>query len=133
MDIGRKDSLHVNVNSCLKLSYLLKVTKRNRKHNFLINFAYIQCAQCPCTVSYKNTNHQQMHKESFIINRNALLHVSALLGHLQGELFVIVTLRLQLQLSENVLLTVYCIVFGGVNSLRSRPAVHSQQHLLAQL
>jgi hypothetical protein len=28
-----------------------------------------------------------MHKESFIINRNTLLHVSTLLGHLQGELF----------------------------------------------
>jgi hypothetical protein len=28
-----------------------------------------------------------MHKESFIINRNTLLHVSTLLGHLQGEHF----------------------------------------------
>jgi hypothetical protein len=28
-----------------------------------------------------------MHKESFIINRNTLLHVSTLLGHLQDELF----------------------------------------------
>jgi hypothetical protein len=28
-----------------------------------------------------------MHKESFIINRNTLRHVSTLLGHLQGELF----------------------------------------------
>jgi hypothetical protein len=37
--------------------------------------------------SFKNTSHQQMHKESFIINRNTLLHVSTLLGHLQGELF----------------------------------------------
>jgi hypothetical protein len=35
-----------------------------------------------------------MHKESFIINCNTLLHVSTLLGHLQGELFVTVTLRL---------------------------------------
>jgi hypothetical protein len=26
-----------------------------------------------------------MHKERFIINRNTLLHVSTLLGHLQGE------------------------------------------------
>jgi hypothetical protein len=43
---------------------------------------------------YKNTNHQQMHKESFIIDCNTLLHVSTLLGHLQGELFVTVTLRL---------------------------------------
>jgi hypothetical protein len=32
--------------------------------------------------------------ESFIINRNTLLHVSTLLGHLQGERFVTVTLRL---------------------------------------
>jgi exonuclease I len=43
---------------------------------------------------FQNTNHQQMHKESFIINRNTLLHVSTLLGHLQGETFVIVTLEL---------------------------------------
>jgi hypothetical protein len=42
----------------------------------------------------KNTNHQQMHKESFIINYNTLLHVSTLLGHLEGELLVIITLRL---------------------------------------
>jgi hypothetical protein len=35
----------------------------------------------------KNTNHQQMHKQNFIINRNTLLHVSTLLDHLQGELF----------------------------------------------
>jgi hypothetical protein len=47
----------------------------------------------PCLLLYV-TNHQQMHKESFIVNRNTLLHVSTLLGRLQGELFVIVTLRL---------------------------------------
>jgi hypothetical protein len=35
-----------------------------------------------------------MQKERFIINYNTLLHVSTLLGYLQGELFVIVTLRL---------------------------------------
>jgi hypothetical protein len=46
----------------------------------------------------ENTDHQQIHKESFIINRNTLLHVSTLLGHLQGELFVIVTLRLHFTL-----------------------------------
>jgi hypothetical protein len=28
-----------------------------------------------------------MHKESFNINRNTLLHVSTLLGHRHGELF----------------------------------------------
>jgi hypothetical protein len=42
----------------------------------------------------QNTNHQQMHKESYIVNRNTLLHVSTLLGHLQGELSVTVTLGL---------------------------------------
>jgi hypothetical protein len=41
------------------------------------------------------TNHQQLDKESFIINCNTLLHVSTLLGHRQEELFVVVTLRLQ--------------------------------------
>jgi hypothetical protein len=35
-----------------------------------------------------------MQKESFVISCNMLLDVSTLLGHLQGELFVIVTLRL---------------------------------------
>jgi hypothetical protein len=35
-----------------------------------------------------------MHKESFIINRNKFLHVSTLLGHLQEEVFIIVTLGL---------------------------------------
>jgi hypothetical protein len=35
-----------------------------------------------------------MDKESFIINRNKLLHVSTLLGHLQGELFFTITLGL---------------------------------------
>jgi hypothetical protein len=51
---------------------------------------------CSMSVHYiiQNTNQQQMHKESFIINRNTLLHVSTLLDHLQGELFVIFTLRL---------------------------------------
>jgi hypothetical protein len=49
---------------------------------------------CSMPVHYiiQNTNHQQMHKESFIINRNTLLLVSTLLGHLQGELSPTVTL-----------------------------------------
>jgi hypothetical protein len=34
-----------------------------------------------------------MHKE-FFFTCDILLHVSTLLGHLQGELFVVVTLRL---------------------------------------
>jgi hypothetical protein len=51
---------------------------------------------CSMSVHYiiQNTYHQQMHKESFMINRNTLLHVSTLLGHLPGERFGTVTLRL---------------------------------------
>jgi hypothetical protein len=55
---------------------------------------------------FKNTDHQQMHKESFIINCNTLLHVSTLLGHLQGELFVIVTLRLHFIVEWNLSVTI---------------------------
>jgi hypothetical protein len=36
----------------------------------------------------KNFKHQQMHKEFFLVNYNTLLHVSTLLGHLQGETFL---------------------------------------------
>jgi hypothetical protein len=36
----------------------------------------------------KALKHQQMHKTSFIINHNTLLHVSTLLGHFQGEFFL---------------------------------------------
>jgi hypothetical protein len=51
---------------------------------------------CSMSVHYiiQNTNHQQMHKESYIVNRNTLLHVSTLLGHLQEELSVTITLGL---------------------------------------
>jgi hypothetical protein len=63
---------------------------------------------------YKNTNHQQMHEESFIINCNTLLHVSTLL--LQGQLFVTVTLRLPF--------SVGCVwgVVGGVGVAVCRAA-----------
>jgi hypothetical protein len=54
---------------------------------YLFLHVVVWCVPCPCTVLYKNTNHQQVHKESFITNRNTFLHVSTLLGHLQGELF----------------------------------------------
>jgi hypothetical protein len=46
----------------------------------------ITCAICWMKYCIpKNTYHQQMRKEGFVINRNTLLHVSTLLGHLQGE------------------------------------------------
>jgi hypothetical protein len=35
----------------------------------------------------KNFKHQRMHKEFFFVNYNTLLHVSTMLGHLQGETF----------------------------------------------
>jgi hypothetical protein len=57
-----------------------------------------------------------MHKESFIINRNTLLHVSTLLGHIQGELSAVRALP-------------------GPRSVHASKnnAVHSQQHILTQL
>jgi hypothetical protein len=75
---------------------------------------------------YKNTNHQQMHKEGFIINRNTLLHVSTLLDHLQGELFVSVTSGLPFTVEWEC--AVDCALYASRNN-----AVHSQQHILTQL
>jgi hypothetical protein len=61
-----------------------------------------------------------MHKESFIINRNTLLHVSTLLGHLQGERFVIFTPRLHFIVEwERAVDRVLCT--GGVNLLTTPP------------
>jgi hypothetical protein len=72
-----------------------------------------------------------MHKESFVINCNTLLHVSTLLGHLQGEFFVIVTLRLHF---KRELPAVPACRRGprGVHASKNN-AVHSQQHILTQL
>jgi hypothetical protein len=89
----------------------------------------------------QNTNHQQMHKESFTINRNTLLHVSTLLGHLQGELFLPLHEGCTLYLSENVLLTVYWrrelsavrACTARVQARTAESSVHSQQHILTQL
>jgi hypothetical protein len=53
--------------------------------------------------------------KSFFVNYNTLLHVSTLLGHPQGETSVVVTLGCTIQLSENVLLTVHCAGYEGVN------------------
>jgi hypothetical protein len=39
------------------------------------------------TTKYKILITNKMHKENFIIDCNTLLHVSTLLGHLQGETF----------------------------------------------
>jgi hypothetical protein len=48
------------------------------------------CLMCSMSVHYiiqKNFKHQRMHKEFFSVNYDTLLHVSTLLGHLQGETF----------------------------------------------
>jgi hypothetical protein len=104
----------------------------------------VWCVPCPCTILYKNTNHQQMHRESFIINCNALLHVSTLLGHLQGEPFCYHYTKVALYSWVRMCCW---LCTEGVNSLWSRRAsrdrreftpsksnaVHSQQHILTQL
>jgi hypothetical protein len=82
-----------------------------------------------------------MHKESVIINRNALLHVLTLLGHLQGEFFVTVTLRLYFIVEwecavDSVLRCFWKRELSAVRActaVQARTAVHSQQHILAQL
>jgi hypothetical protein len=57
--------------------------------------------------------------KSFIINRNTLLHVSTLLGHLQGELFVTVTPGLHFTVESECAVDCVLRCFGGVNSPRS--------------
>jgi hypothetical protein len=75
-----------------------------------------------CALYYRKTiNHQQNAQRGFFLTCNTLLHVSTLLGHLQGELFVVVTLRLHFIIE---LLTVYCIAYGGANPLWSQLALH---------
>jgi hypothetical protein len=82
-----------------------------------------------------------MHKESFVINCNTLLHVSTLLGHLQGELLVYTKVALY----SCVRYAVYCVLccFWGrefsvvpvctANRDHKNNRVHSQQHILTQL
>jgi hypothetical protein len=56
--------------------------------------------------------------KSFFIYCNTLLHVLTLLGHLQGELSVVVTLRLHYTVEREC--AVHCALRAGVNSLWSR-------------
>jgi hypothetical protein len=61
-----------------------------------------------------------MHKESCIINCNTLLHVSTLLGHLQREPSVTVTVGLHLTVQREC--AVDCLLCTeGVNPPRSGP------------
>jgi hypothetical protein len=103
-----------------------ETTARKLTNFTCMNIVYFRC------ISIKSTNHQQMHKESFIINSNTLLHVSTLLGHRQGELFVIVTLRLHFRVEWECAELSVVPASQRVHDSKNN-AVHSQQHILIQL
>jgi hypothetical protein len=113
-DFGTR-SYRSSLSNCIPSS--LHMLKCSWVHTLSCRLMY--CYFALLLLLYKNTNNQQMHKESFIINRNTLLHVSTLLGHLQGELSVTVTLRLHFTVEWEC--AVDCVLCtGGVKSLRSR-------------
>jgi hypothetical protein len=103
--LGCTIQLSENVHSIGERSNLSTYSKYCRNLQVQIHFEYS-----------KNTNHQKMHKESFIININILLRVSTLLGHLQEELPAV-------------------RAWPGPRRVHASKnnAVHSQQHILAQL
>jgi hypothetical protein len=107
------------VNSVKKHIFYYWSTNTLNCHRFIIIIIIIMFLR----IKYKNTNHQQMHKESFIINRNTLLHVSTLPGHLQGELSVIVTLRLHFIVEWEC--AVDCVLPCTTDSSRLQCTVHS--------
>jgi hypothetical protein len=63
------------------ISELLHHENTSKYNNHIFNVFHVRALYYTKTLI---TN--KMHKENFIINRNTLLHVSTLLGHLQGEL-----------------------------------------------
>jgi hypothetical protein len=63
--------------------------------------SYVECVPCPCSVSYKITFTNKGTKIHTIFIRKNLLHVSTLLGQLQGEQSVTL-LDASIQLCENV-------------------------------
>jgi hypothetical protein len=87
--------------------------------------------------------------KSFTINRNTLLHVSPMLDSLQGELFVILTLRLHfiVEWEGAVDCVLRCFWRRELSVVRACAAVqagtakisplqytvHSQQHIVTQL
>jgi hypothetical protein len=73
-----------------------------------------------------------MHKEIFIINCNTLLHVSTLLGHLQGEISFTVTLGLHFTVERECAVGYVLRCFWRVHAPKNN-AVHSQQHILTEL
>jgi hypothetical protein len=87
--------MHIFLNICMGCAHYIFIQNYDiiqnvyvQDQHFRINFKFsLPLCYYKLIDFYKNTNHQQMHKESFIINRNTLLHVLTLLGRLQGELF----------------------------------------------
>jgi hypothetical protein len=69
------------------LLYLLSRTSFVILHVSSNNFTSFFFAMVIQVFVHTRTLYQKMHEESFIINRNTILHVSTLLGHLRGELF----------------------------------------------
>jgi hypothetical protein len=82
-----------------------------------------------------------MHKESFVINRNTVIQVSTLLGHVQGKLFVTITLGLHFTVECEC--AVDCVLrcfwrrelWPGPRRVHAceNNTVQSQQHILTQL
>jgi hypothetical protein len=76
---------------------------------------------CSMSVHYitqkKNFEHQRMHKEFFssIITHSYMFRPCWVIFREKPS--VVVTLGCTIQLGENVLLTVHCAVYGGVNPL----------------
>jgi hypothetical protein len=110
---------YVNPNDCWCLKEDTHTSKRNVFHVCALYYTKTLITnKCTRRVLSSIVTHSYMFRPCWVIFRE--------------NLFVIVTPRLHLKLSENMLLTVYCVVFGGVNSLRSGPAeftppVHSTQ------
>jgi hypothetical protein len=139
--INRTVHCHWSAYSAAPTNALLLVHFDTINHN---NCKLVQHLMCSMSVHciIQNTNYQQTHKESFIINCNTLLHVSTLLGHLQGEIFVTVTLRLHFTVERQC--AVDCVLrcfwkreFSAVRrtaeNSRLQYTLRSQQHIVTQL
>jgi hypothetical protein len=72
------------------------------------NFTEFNMFQHPCTTSYKNKNHQLMHKKYIIFIRRKTPTCFDPLGHLQGEQFRYTRVAL-IQLSGNGTFSLNCI------------------------
>jgi hypothetical protein len=102
----------------MKIHHKPKRVKVVNSKTYIYTYIYIPIFVQKTLITNKCT-------KSFFIDCDTFLHVSTLLGHLQGELSVVVTLRLHFTLPCK----------AGPQSVHASKnnAVHSQQHVLAQL